>query len=105
MGTGTLFSLDSVELKLNNKTVAHYLYTDRELDALKRGGVQQLYIGNLPTGDHELVAFFTGKGPHGREFKRGTSHEFSKSDDPFYFELKVIDDAKKQQPDFDVKTW
>jgi hypothetical protein len=105
MGTGTLFALDSVELKVNDKTVANYLYTKRELDALKRGGVQQLYIGNIPSGENEIVAFFTGKGPHGREFRRGTSQLVDKGSDPRYVELKIIDDPVKQQPDFQVKIW
>jgi hypothetical protein len=61
---GTFFALDSVTLKVDDKEVAHYLYTDREVEALHRGGVQKLYVGNLKAGPHEIVAFFSGKGPH-----------------------------------------
>ncbi len=102
---GTLFALDSVELKLNDKTVAHYLYTARELDALRRGGVQQLFIGNVAAGKNELVAFFTGKGPHGRDYRRGTSYVVEKKFSAKYVELKIGDDSKKQQPEFFIKEW
>ncbi len=105
MDTGELFGLDSVELKVNDKTVAHYLYTERELDALRRGGVQRLYMGNVRTGKNELVAFFTGKGPHGRDFKRGTSLVVDKGSDPKYVELKIIGNTQKQQPEFATREW
>src|SRR5882757_8439687 len=63
MDVGTFFALDSVTVKIDNKEVKNYLYTAREADALLKGGVQQIYLGNLKVGKHELVAFFTGKGP------------------------------------------
>lgn len=105
MDLGSLFALDSVEVKLNNRTVANYLYTDRELDALRRGGVQQLFIGNIPTGETELVAFFVGKGPHGRDYRRGTTYVVKKDLSPKYIELKISDDASKQQSEFIVREW
>ncbi len=65
MDVGTFFALDSVTVKIDNKEVKNYLYTAREADALLKGGVQQIYLGNLKVGKHEMVAFFTGKGPDG----------------------------------------
>ncbi len=64
MDVGTFFALDSVQLKVDDKEVANYLYTEREQDALKRGGVQRLWLGNMKAGEHEVTAFFTGQGPH-----------------------------------------
>ena len=105
MDVGTFFALDSVELKLDNKTVTHYLYTERENAALLRGGVQRLYLGNLRTGKHELVAFFTGKGPHNRDYRRGTTLEFDKQTGPKYIELQIKDITRNLQPEFRVKEW
>jgi hypothetical protein len=102
---GALFDLDSVELKLDDSVVTNYLYTERELRALHRGGVQRLYTGNLKTGKHELVAVFIGKGPHGRDYWRGTSVKFDKSTEPKYIELQIRDDTRGQQPEFRVKEW
>lgn len=102
---GALFDLDSVELKLDDSVVTNYLYTDREVRALHRGGVQRLYMGNLRTGKHELVAVFIGKGPKGRDYRRGTTLKFEKGTDPKYIELQIRDDTRGQQPDFRVKEW
>ena len=105
MDVGKMFELDSVQVKLDDKVVASYLYTPLEVQALHRGGVQRVYLGNLKIGNHELVAFFTGKGPHERDYKRGTTVKFDKSTDPKYIELRITDSSAKLQPEFDVKVW
>ena len=105
MDVGDFFGLDSVTLKLDNKDVTNYLYTEREVDALIKGGVQRLYIGNLKAGEHELVAVFTGQGPHERDYRRGASLKFEKGIGPKYIELTISDRAAKQQPEFVVKEW
>lgn len=102
---GNLFNLDSVQIRLNDKVVANHLYTEQELNALLRGGVQRVYMGNLPSGRHELIAYFNGTGPKGRDFRRGTTIALDKSSSPKFIELKIVDDASKQQPKFDVKVW
>ena len=103
MDVGEFFQLDSVQLKLDNKVVTNYLYTERENAALLRGGVHRLYLGNLRTGKHELVAVFIGKGAHERDYKRATTLVFDKQTEPKYIELKVRDVEKKLQPEFEVK--
>ncbi len=105
LDVGEFFQLDSVEIKIDGKQVADYLYTQRELDALIRGGVQRIHIGNLRTGEHKLVAFFTGKGPKGRDYKRGATTNFNKGLGPKYVELKIVDQTKNYQPEFDIKEW
>ena len=105
LDVGKFFQLDSVELKVDDKIVTHYLYTVREVDALRRGGVQRLYLGNLRVGPHELVAVFTGKGPHDRDYRRATTLTVDKQTDPKFVELKIIDTEQKLQPDFQVKQW
>jgi len=105
MDVGTMFSLDSVRVKLDDKEVAGYLYTPAEVQALHRGGVQRLYVGNLKAGTHELVAFFTGKGPHDRDYKRGATLKIEKGTEPKYIELRIKDSTGKLQPEFEVKVW
>jgi hypothetical protein len=105
MDVGRMFALDSVRVKLDDKEVAGYLYTPAEVQALHRGGVQRLYVGNLKAGTHELVAFFTGKGPHDRDYKRGATIRIEKGTDPKYIELRIRDSTGKLQPEFEVKVW
>jgi hypothetical protein len=100
---GQLFELDSVQLKIDDKVVTNYLYTQRELNALNRGGVQRLYQGNLASGEHEIIALFIGKGPNGRDYRRGTTLKMEKGSDPQFVELKIIDDPTKEQPLFEAK--
>jgi hypothetical protein len=105
MDVGTFFALDSVTVKIDNKEVKNYLYTAREADALLKGGVQQIYLGNLKVGKHELVAFFTGKGPAERDYKRGATLSFDKGVGAKYLELKITDRVAKHQPEFTIKDW
>src|SRR5271168_79706 len=105
MDVGTFFALDSVTVKIDNKEVKNYLYTAREADALLKGGVQQIYLGNLKVGKHELVAFFTGKGPVERAYKRGATISFDKGVGAKYLELKITDRVPKHQPEFMIKDW
>ncbi len=105
MDAGQLFELDSVQLKINDKLVSNHLYTDREVRALKRGGVQKLYIGNLTAGEHELTALFIGQGPNERDYKRGATQKIEKTDEALFVELIISDNPSKEQPEFKVKVW
>lgn len=105
MDAGTFFALDAVQLKIDGKQVANYLYTPREVHALVQGGVQRLYVGNLKVGKHELVAFLTGKGPHNLDYTRGATLDFQKDIGAKYLELTITDDQSKLQPQFRIKDW
>ena len=105
MDVGEYFELDSVNLKIDGKEVSNYLYTEREAGALVRGGVHRVHMANLKTGDHELIAVFTGKGPQSREYRRGSTITFNKGIGAKYMELEITDRVKKQQPEFVIKEW
>jgi hypothetical protein len=105
MDVGEFFALDTVTLKIDQKEVANYLYTPREVEALAKGGVHRLYLGNLRAGQHELVAFFSGQGPHERDYRRGATLKFQKGIGAKYLELKINDRQRRQQPEFEIKDW
>lgn len=105
MDVGKFFTLESVKLKLNGKVVSSHVYSDREIGALARSGIHRLHMGNLSVGEHQLSAFFTGIGPNGREYKRGTTMKITKESGPKYVELKITDSSMKQQPEFSVRQW
>jgi len=105
LDVGEYFNLDSVNLKIDGKEVANYLYTEREADALVRGGVHRVHMANLKTGDHELIAIFTGGGPQTRDYRRGATLTFDKGIGSKYIELEITDRVKKQQPEFVIKEW
>ncbi len=105
MDVGVLFALDAVKLNIDGKEVSHYLYTARQIDALQRGGVHRLYMGNLKQGAHEVVAVFTGKGPQGLDYRRATKLTLQKGTGASYVELQIRDSEARQQPEFHIRQW
>jgi len=105
MDIGDYFQLDSVKVHIDDKLVASELYSEHQVDALFRGGVQRLYLGNLKTGEHTITAFFIGIGPEGREYKRAAEVTFNKQTSGKVYELKIIDSTAKLQPVFEIKEW
>lgn len=105
LDVGEFFALDAVKLTIDGTVVTNYLYTDRQLDALQRGGVQRLYMGNIKAGEHEIIAVFTGKGPEGRDYRRATQLVVEKTAGAKHLELKITDSVALRQPEFAVKQW
>ncbi len=105
LDVGEYFDLDSVSLRIDGREVANYLYTEREVDALMRGGVHRLHMANLRTGEHELIAIFTGQGPHTRDYRRGATITIDKGIGAKYLELEITDRVTAQQPEFDIREW
>ncbi|QEY17846.1 AraC family transcriptional regulator [Cellvibrio sp. KY-GH-1] len=104
MDLGAFFNLDAIKLEIDGQLVASELYTDKQTKALFRGGVQRLYVGNLKTGEHEISAFFTGRGPQ-KDYKRGAKLVISKAQDPVVLELRIVDSTAQLQPEFTIKQW
>lgn len=102
---GYFFDLDNVKIKIDDKDVSHHLYTKNDISALHRGAIQKLYLGNLSTGKHEIVAIVIGIGPHKREYRRAIAFEFEKGSEAKALEIQLRDDATKQQPRLNVVEW
>lgn len=79
---GEKFRLDAVDLELDGKPVAHHLYTFKELEALQKGGVQRIYVGNVRTGDHPLQVTVSGKTEGGADFRKSESFTVTKNIGP-----------------------
>lgn len=74
--------LDAVRLQIDGQLVAHYIYSSKELEALRKGGVQRLYVGNVATGDHQLDVLVDGKLQDGADFSRTERLTFRKEVKP-----------------------
>lgn len=78
--------LDAVDIRINGKGVMHHVYTHKELDALRSGGVQRIYTGNVPTGEHQLeVVLSAGKGD-----SKKAVHTFQKETGPSLVEVTLF---------------
>lgn len=104
MDLGTFFELDAVKVEIDNQLIVSELYSDKQTQALFRGGIQRLYVGNVKSGEHEISAIFTGRGPN-KDFKRGAKLIVSKTTDPLVLELRIQDSESQMQPKFDIKQW
>lgn len=83
------FVLDSMQVKMDNKIVAQHIYSFKELEALKAGGVQRIYTGNIKTGDHDLVISFNGRSSSGSEYQRSGQFTVTKAVGPKFVEVLV----------------
>jgi len=76
------FRLDAVEVEIDGNLATHHIYSFKELDALQKGGVQRIYTGNVPTGDHQLSVTMIGKLRNGTEFNKTDQFSFAKGVEP-----------------------
>jgi len=79
---GETFRLDSVDIELDGKQVAHHLYTFKELEALQKGGVQRIYTGNVRSGEHDLQVLVIGKTGGGADFQKTERFKINKDVGP-----------------------
>lgn len=103
--SGQFFQLEGVKLKLDGKFVATHIYSEKQREALARGGVHRLFLTNLSDGKHSATAFLTGIGSNGRDYKRAVSLDFTKGAGSEYLEIAVRDDGAIQEPVFELKRW
>jgi hypothetical protein len=89
LAKGDQMSLDAVRLQIDGQLVAHYIYSAKELEALRKGGVQRIYVGNVATGDHQLNVLVDGKLKGGADFNRTEHFTFHKQVKPELVELTV----------------
>jgi hypothetical protein len=82
LAKGDPMRLDAVRLKIDGQLAAHYIYSFKELEALRKGGVQRIYVGNVVTGDHQLEVLVDGKLESGADFSRTQQFAFRKEVKP-----------------------
>jgi hypothetical protein len=76
------FRLDAVQIRIDGELATHHIYSFKELDALKSGGVQRVFTGNFSTGQHQLEVSVIGKLESGKDYKQSQQFTFSKGVDP-----------------------
>lgn len=93
---GETFRLDSLQIQIDGELAAHHIYSFKELEALQKGGVQRIYTGNIPTGEHQLEVSVAGKLPSGGDFSGTESFDFSKEVEPKLVGITLGNDASIQ---------
>ena len=91
LADGEIFRLDSVQIQIDGEFVARHVYDFKELEALQKGGVQRIYTGNLPTGEHRLDVSVAGKRTSGGDFAGKESFAFRKEATPKIVGITLAD--------------
>jgi hypothetical protein len=89
LAEGDPMRLDAVRLQIDGRLVAHYIYSSKELEALRKGGVQRIYVGNVATGVHQLEVLVDGKLEGGADFSQTEQFAFRKEVKPKLVELTL----------------
>ncbi len=76
------FRLDAIQVHIDGELAAHHIYSFKELEALEKGGVQRVYTGNVPTGQHEITVSVLGKLKNGNDYEQSGAYTFSKGVEP-----------------------
>jgi hypothetical protein len=82
LAKGESMRLDAVQIQLDGKLVAHYIYSYKELEALQKGGVQRIYTGNIPAGSHQLEVSVIGKLEGGKDYAQTETFTIDKGIEP-----------------------
>ena len=98
LAKGDLMRLDAVRLQVDGQLVAHYIYSFKELEALRKGGVQRIYVGNIAVGEHKLEVVVDGKLDGGADFSNTEHFTFRKEVKPKLVELTVAGPGSGNTP-------
>lgn len=105
LGTAKGFTLDAVELKLDDTIVTNYLYGARKMSALQSGGIQRLFQGNIKNGKHKFEISYIGRGTKGQRYQQTSSYIVRKKKGAKYIELSIAAPDENKEPVFSMKEW
>ncbi len=98
LSQGDTVRLDAVQVQIDGELVAHYIYSFKELEALRNGGVQRIYVGNVPTGTHVLDVSVGGKLEGGADYSQTRQFSFDKGVGPKLVGLTVSGPSSGRDP-------
>jgi hypothetical protein len=105
LAKGDPMRLDAVRLQIDGQLVAHHIYSAKELEAFRKGGVQRLYVGNVTTGDHQLEVLVDGKQMDGADFSRTERFTFRKEVKPKTVGLTLAGPGSGSTPPIALGEW
>lgn len=101
---GETLRLDAVQIQIDGQLATHYIYSFKELDALRKGGVQRIYTGNIATGVHEIAVSVSGKLANGKDFSRSEHFPFTKEIKPKLLGV-MLAGPQSPQPGIHLEDW
>jgi len=102
---GEFFEPYSINITVDDKQPIQYLYTKRQVSALKQGAVQPLKNLNLGPGVHTIKAIAKGVDNNGKNRELVLEEKVEKHDQPLYIELKIQDNKEIQSAELMMSQW
>ncbi len=102
---GEFFEPYSVNIRIDDKQPIQYLYTKRQVSALRQGAVQPLKNLNLGPGIHTIKAIAKGVDSNGKNRELVLEQSVEKHDKPLYIELKIQDNREIQSAELIISQW
>jgi len=101
---GETLRLDAVQVQIDGRPATRYIYSFKELDALRRGGVQRIYTGNIAAGAHEIEISVSGKLANGKDYSQTEHFPFTKEVKPKLIGV-VLAGPDAPQPGIHLGDW
>ena len=83
------FNLRTVSMRIDGREQTYHVYSADEVAALRLGGVQTLWEGNIALGHRQLTAFFEGVDRRGDAVRGNVTFDFEKTLEGRVLELQV----------------
>lgn len=101
---GETLRLDAVQIQIDGQPATHYIYSFKELDALRKGGVQRIYSGNIATGAHDIAIEVSGKLANGKDYSQSQHFPFTKEIKPKLLGVSLAG-PESPQPGIHLEDW
>ncbi len=99
------FRLQSISLSLDDEEKSFHIYSESDLAALRLGGVQRFWEGNVAMGVHTLKVMVSGLDRNDREIEKKLDLSFEKKNGGHSLELKILADSESKNAMFSVIDW
>ncbi len=83
--TDSRFVLEKLVLRLDNRSLLSQQYSEEQRKALAEGGAQLLFKGELPAGQHQLIAYYQSD----KGYQSGKEYRFVKTDSSLIVEIRI----------------
>jgi len=90
--TDAKFSLETMTVTLDGKVLLKHEYTDRQNEALKKGGAQLLFKGDIAEGPHKLIAYYRSN----KNYQSGAELQFIKKPASQSVEISLLKGKSKE---------
>ena len=99
------FTPRSMVLLIDAEEKSFHIYSESDTAALRLGGLQRFWEGNIAMGKHKLSATIKGVDKKDRAVEETVQFNFNKKNSGHSIEIRITAESDSKQPSFSVKDW